>query len=87
VNLSSSAPGEGTVSPTSLTFSVDNWNAPQTVTVTGVDDKVADGNQPYSVQTGSATSADPGYQGLDPASGGLPYNSLPWRLGLLTKTN
>jgi len=67
VNLSSSAPGEGTVSPTSLTFSVDNWNAPQTVTVTGVDDKVADGNQPYSVQTGSATSADPGYQGLDPA--------------------
>ena len=27
------------------------------------------------------------YQGLDPASGGLPYNSLPWRLGLLTKTN
>jgi endo-1,4-beta-xylanase len=27
------------------------------------------------------------YQGLDPASSGLPYNSLPWRLGLLTKTN
>ena len=27
------------------------------------------------------------YQGLDPASNGLPYNSLPWRLGLLTKTN
>ena len=23
------------------------------------------------------------YQGLDPASTGLPYNSLPWRLGLL----
>ena len=27
------------------------------------------------------------YQGLDPATQGLPYNSLPWRLGLITKTN
>jgi len=28
-----------------------NWNAPQTVTVTGVDDAVADGNQVYSIVT------------------------------------
>jgi endo-1,4-beta-xylanase len=27
------------------------------------------------------------YQGFDPASDGLPYNSLPWQVGLLTKTN
>ena len=27
------------------------------------------------------------YQGFDPASDGVPYNSLPWKLGLLTKTN
>jgi endo-1,4-beta-xylanase len=27
------------------------------------------------------------YQGLDPSMLSLPYNSLPWRLGLLTKTN
>jgi hypothetical protein len=27
------------------------------------------------------------YQGDDPASAGLPYNLLPWRLGLLTQTN
>ena len=27
------------------------------------------------------------YQGLDPAMTSLPYNSLPWRFGLLTKTN
>jgi endo-1,4-beta-xylanase len=27
------------------------------------------------------------YQGVDPSSANLPYNSLPWRLGLLTQTN
>ncbi len=27
------------------------------------------------------------YQGFDPASEGLPYNSLPWKLSLLTQTN
>ena len=27
------------------------------------------------------------YQGISPASNGLPYNSLPWQVGLLTQTN
>jgi hypothetical protein len=27
------------------------------------------------------------YQGMDPTKSSLPYNSLPWRLGLITKTN
>jgi hypothetical protein len=27
------------------------------------------------------------YQGMDPTMRALPYNSLPWRLGLLTNTN
>jgi hypothetical protein len=27
------------------------------------------------------------YQGFAPASDGLPYNSLPWQVGLITKTN
>ncbi len=27
------------------------------------------------------------YQGRAPSSDGLPYNSLPWQVGLLTKTN
>jgi endo-1,4-beta-xylanase len=26
------------------------------------------------------------YQGMDPAAVSLPYNSLPWRLGLLSQT-
>ena len=35
---------EATVSPATLTFTSGNWNSPQTVTVTGVDDLVQDGN-------------------------------------------
>ena len=38
IGLSSSDTTEGTVSPSSLTFTSANWNIPQTVTVTGVDD-------------------------------------------------
>ncbi|MFN7982690.1 MAG: hypothetical protein U0Q11_12595 [Vicinamibacterales bacterium] len=36
VALTSSNTAEGTVSPSSVTFTTANWNAPQTVTVTGV---------------------------------------------------
>jgi len=46
------------VSPSSVTFTPVNWSAPQTVTVTGVDDSVADGNQVYSIVTAPAMSAD-----------------------------
>jgi large repetitive protein len=64
VDLASSAPGEGTVSPASVTFTATNWSAPQTITVTGVDDHVADGDQPYKVVVSGVTSSDPGYNGL-----------------------
>lgn len=66
ITLVSNKPTEGTVSPASLTFSTDDWNAPKPVTVTGVDDQAADGNQVYAVVTGAATSADLGYNGVDP---------------------
>ena len=36
VSLASSDTGEGTVTPTTLTFTEDNWNTAQTVTVAGV---------------------------------------------------
>src|SRR5262249_55301779 len=67
IGLSSSDPSEGTVSPASVTFTPANWNAPQTVTVTGVDDFIADGNHVYTIITAAATSADPGYQGRSSA--------------------
>jgi hypothetical protein len=33
-----------------LTFTPANWNTPQTVTVTGADDTLIDGDIPYIVQ-------------------------------------
>jgi len=64
--LSSSDLTEGTCSPTSLTFTSLNWDQAQTVTVTGVDDAVMDGNVSYSIVTGDAVSADSAYSGLNP---------------------
>ncbi len=65
VALSSSRPSEGTVSPTSLTFDATDWDQPQAVTITGVDDDVGDGAQTYTIVTAPAVSADPAFSGLD----------------------
>jgi len=66
INLSSSMPSEGEVSPAFLTFTTDNWKAPQIVTVTGVDDDhIHDGNPLFYVTTSAAVTADPSYA-LDP---------------------
>ncbi len=67
IGLTSSDLTEGTVSPSSLTFTAANASIPQTVTVTGVDDAVADGNTAYSIVTAAAVSSDPGYSGRDAA--------------------
>lgn len=64
IGLSSSDTGEGTVSPLSLTFTSANWNLAQTVTVTGVDDELADADQTYTIVTADAVSSDPSYNGL-----------------------
>ena len=58
---------EGSVSTTLLTFTAANWNVAQTVTVTGVQDFINDGNIAYSIITGTASSGDAAYNGLDPA--------------------
>jgi hypothetical protein len=67
ISLTSSNIGEGTVSPAFLTFNVGNWNSPQMVTVTGVDDFSVDGNIAYTIITGAAVSTDPNYNGINPA--------------------
>ena len=68
IDITSGDPTEGTVSPHApLTFTSANWNAPQTVTVTGVDD---DRRRQYHLRGErgrSAASADTDYNGLDTA--------------------
>ncbi|MDR3457519.1 MAG: DNRLRE domain-containing protein [Verrucomicrobiae bacterium] len=70
IGLSSSNTGEGTVAPASLTFTANNWNTPQAVTLTGVDDTVLDGPVTYNIITAPAVSADLNYNGLDAADAG-----------------
>jgi Domain of unknown function (DUF4347)/FG-GAP-like repeat len=50
-------------SPTSLTFTAANWNVAQTVTVTAVNDAIAEGSHSGSI-THTATSADTNYNGI-----------------------
>ncbi len=65
ISLSSSDTGEGTVSPSSLSFTPDNWDTPQTVTVTGVDDNSVDGFIDYTIILHPAGSSDAQYDGLN----------------------
>jgi hypothetical protein len=67
VGLSSSDATEGTVAPASLTFSTANWATPQTVTITGVNDAIDDGNVSFSIVTAAAVTADTTYSGMNAA--------------------
>lgn len=66
VSFVSSDTSEGTVLPPAVTFTSANWNVARTITVTGVDDALVDGDIAYVVDTSSATSSDPAYSGLEP---------------------
>ena len=58
--------GEATVSPRSLTFTPHNWDTPQSVVVTGVDDSdIADHSASVEVSINSEQS-DAGFVALDP---------------------
>ncbi len=63
VSVSSQDTGEGAASPPSLTFTMGNWSTAQTVTVTGVQDTIDDGDVDWKVR-------------LDPASGDADYDGL-----------
>lgn len=63
ISLTSSNTAEGTVSVTPLTFTKDNWNSTQSVTVTGVNDDVDDGDKPYTIDLKSS-SPDGKYDAL-----------------------
>ncbi len=72
--LSSSAPDLAVVAPSYLLFTADDWERPQKVTATGVDENLSQLQQRYQVRLGAASSSDRRYDGLDPADveiGGL----------------
>jgi len=65
LSLSSSDTSEGTIFPASLTFTPANWDIPQDVTITGVNDDIKDGNQTYTIIT-QVVSADGHYNDANP---------------------
>jgi len=65
IGLRSSDRTEGAVNPASLSFTTNNWNTPQTVTVTGQNDGIVDGPISYMVITDPAVSDDPEYNDLN----------------------
>ena len=63
VTVTVSSDSESTVNPTSLTFTSGNWSTPQTITVTAVNDDIAEGNHTSTVSH-TAASADGNYNGI-----------------------
>ena len=64
VQISTSDPGEATLSPGTLSFGQGNWDTPQVVTVMGVADGIADGDQSYSVDYSVDSPQDALYDAL-----------------------
>ena len=62
--LSLSDETEGNLNVTQLTFTPDNWNTAQNITITGADDGIADGDIIYQLITANSVSDDATYNGL-----------------------
>jgi hypothetical protein len=63
LNLTNSAPTEGRLSVSSLTFTPSNWNQYQLVQVTPLDDGVADGDKTYTITATASSPDDLNFQG------------------------
>ncbi|MEG4328645.1 FG-GAP-like repeat-containing protein, partial [Microcoleus sp. herbarium5] len=87
LNVSPQNPAEGSLSTPGVTFTPDNWNIPQEVTVKGEGGTFsAAANRPYTILTAPASSDDSKYSGLDASDVSLtnmfvyddyPYNQYP----------
>ncbi|MGN6134776.1 MAG: proprotein convertase P-domain-containing protein, partial [Aureliella sp.] len=87
ISVASSDTSEGSVSPGSITFTPTNWNVPQWISVNGVDDIFTDGDQPFSVVLGQATSADPNYNALQPPAVSLVNQDDDRTIATFTRTD
>lgn len=70
IGMASSDVGEGSISSPALVFSAGDWDVPQTVTVTGVDDIKVDGDITYTIST-QLRSLDTNFHGSDIADVGV----------------
>ena len=68
IDIVSSNSDEATVLPASVTFTSANWSTLQTVTVTGVNDAVDDGDINYNINFTVSSTADTNYDGMVVAS-------------------
>ncbi|HEY0710509.1 MAG TPA: sialidase family protein, partial [Polyangia bacterium] len=66
IGVTSQDPSEGMATPPELRFDASNWNTPQTVTISGVDDTDRDGPVTHAVTLGTAVSVDPRFDGIVP---------------------
>ncbi|WP_354635627.1 DUF4347 domain-containing protein [Planktothricoides raciborskii] len=93
IGITSDNTAEGTVAISALTFTAVNWNQPQTVTITGVNDYLDDEDISYNIITAAATSTDGKYNGLNPSDVSvtnqdigdlfpIPTNQIPPFMGL-----
>jgi VCBS repeat-containing protein len=64
IGLSSSDSTEASISPTQVIFSPSNWSTAQTATITGIDDQLDDGDQPFKIITSNAISTDLAYNNV-----------------------
>lgn len=84
IRVSSSDITEGRVSLSTLVFTPQNWRISQIVTVTGVDDRIADSNSLYTIILSPCSSADHAYAGLDPSDVSVMNVSIPSRTATIT---
>ena len=57
---------ENSTAQKTLTYNSSDWSTDQTITVTGQDDVLRDGNQPYTINITLSSSSDSNYSGLNP---------------------
>ncbi|MFG0289369.1 MAG: beta strand repeat-containing protein [Rhodopirellula sp. JB044] len=66
VDIASNDPSEGSASPTSTSFNSSNWDQPQTITITGVDDVITDGDVEYTITVSTRSTTDSAYNSVSP---------------------
>ena len=70
--MTSSNNSEGSLANDRIIFTPNTWNVPKTISVTGVDDAVADGDTVYQIIVSNATSLDSNYHNQP----GITFNAI-----------